>query len=100
MDAHQDVVTNPAVLFEVLSDSTEKFDRVTKFREYQKLQSLRHYVLISQNQILVEHFEKQPDGKWSIEFLESGGVLRLSCCAVKVPVDALYRRVTFSAKNP
>ena len=57
----QDTIENPTVVFEILSDSTEKYDRGQKFHAYQAIPDLRHYVLVSQNEALVEVFSKQSD---------------------------------------
>ena len=62
--AHTTVVVNPVVIVEVLSDSTEKYDRGDKFEQYQTIASLRDYVLVSQKKGRVEHFRKQADGTW------------------------------------
>ena len=56
--------TNPTVLIEVLSDSTEKYDRGKKFQFYREIQSLKEYVLVSTTHKLVEIFRKNTDGNW------------------------------------
>lgn len=79
IDPHQDVVTNPAAIFEIHSPGTESFDRGQKFAEYRKLASLRHYVLVSQDRIQVDHYEKQADGLWLLRPLDhASDRLRLS----------------------
>ncbi|HVR07312.1 MAG TPA: Uma2 family endonuclease [Thermoanaerobaculia bacterium] len=60
-DQHRDNLTNPAVIIEVLSPSTESYDRGRKFRHYQTLDSLREYLLISQDRPKVEHFLREDD---------------------------------------
>jgi Uma2 family endonuclease len=60
-DAEQDTLLNPTVIFEVLSPSTEAYDRGEKFRRYQRIPSLRQYVLVSQNQPTIEVFTRQGD---------------------------------------
>lgn len=66
-DRHQDVVLNPTVIFEVLSRSTEGYDRGEKFEHYRTLESLTDYVLVSQRRPLVEHFARQADGSWVLK---------------------------------
>ncbi|MBL8892146.1 MAG: Uma2 family endonuclease [Planctomycetaceae bacterium] len=56
---HGDVLRNPVVIFEVLSESTESFDRGKKFEHYRLIPSLRHYVLVSQDRCSVEVFTRQ-----------------------------------------
>src|ERR1700730_4228044 len=60
-DKYRDNLTNPAVIIEVLSPSTESYDRGRKFRHYQALDSLREYVLVSQDRPKVEQFSRQDD---------------------------------------
>lgn len=62
----EDTLLNAIVIVEVLSPSTANYDRVGKFIEYRKMQSLQDYVLVSQDQILVEHHVKQADGSWQL----------------------------------
>lgn len=59
-----DTITNPRLLIEVLSESTEAKDRGEKFFAYQTLETLQEYVLVSQDKYLVETFTKQADGSW------------------------------------
>jgi Uma2 family endonuclease len=63
-DSELDILVNPLVVIEVLSESTEAYDRGEKFRLYQTIPSLREYVLVSQTSRRLEVFRKQPDGSW------------------------------------
>lgn len=60
MDDRRDVITNPALIVEVLSDSTEAYDRGDKFAYYRSIPSLRAYLLLSQHQVSAELFLRQP----------------------------------------
>ncbi len=65
LDDFRDVITNPALIFEVLSPSTELRDRNLKFQRYDKWNpTLRDYVLVSQSAPVVEHYQRQADGSW------------------------------------
>ena len=64
VDNNRDVLLNPILLIEVLSDDTESFDRGTKFKSYLQLDSLREYVLVSQGSPVVEHYIRQATGDW------------------------------------
>ncbi|HEX8566707.1 MAG TPA: Uma2 family endonuclease [Pyrinomonadaceae bacterium] len=65
LDEHRDVILNPSVIFEVLSESTEQFDRGEKFLRYGNWNpTLTDYVLVSQDKPLVEHYIRQTDGGW------------------------------------
>jgi Uma2 family endonuclease len=61
-DTRRDVVTNPAAVFEVLSPSTENYDRTEKFARYKEVATLTGYMLIAQNAPRVEHHQKRADG--------------------------------------
>ena len=64
-DRKKDVLTNPQIIFEVLSPSTAEYDRTTKFQKYRMgNETLTDYILVSQDKPFVEHFFKQTDGKW------------------------------------
>lgn len=66
-DDRKDTLLNPTVIIEVLSESTEKYDRGKKFRLYRDLESLQEYVLVSQEQQRVEKFFRDPSGFWKFE---------------------------------
>ena len=63
----KDTLLNPRVLIEVLSPSTEKFDRTAKFDEYKLIESLTDYLLIEQEQIRVEHYHRAENGLWTVQ---------------------------------
>lgn len=65
-DGQRDLVTNPSLIVEVLSDSTEAYDRGDKFRHYRNLQSLQAYLLLSQYRVQAELFLRRPDGTWRL----------------------------------
>jgi len=99
LDEHEDVVTNPLVIFEILSPSTEQADRGRKFAEYRRLATLRHYVLVSQSQMTVEHYQRQADGSWLLVVLEGGGVLRLADAGVELALGAVYQGVAVGGEG-
>jgi Uma2 family endonuclease len=61
-DEARDVILNPVLVVEVLSESTEAFDRGKKFSSYQQMESLREYLLVAQDESVVEHYLRQEDG--------------------------------------
>ncbi|MBI4910127.1 MAG: Uma2 family endonuclease [Acidobacteria bacterium] len=94
LDDTEDLLMNPVIIFEVLSDSTRAFDRGEKFIEYQKLESLRHYVLVEQRFRLVEHFERVEGNEWKYHSLtKDNDVLRLSAVGVEVTVAEIYEGI-------
>ena len=96
-DGQKDVVVNPTVLFEVLSDSTEAYDRGQKFGQYRQIESLQEYVLVSQSEVLVERFQRNPDHTWTLT--ESRGIdsqLALNSVGITIPLREIYDKVDFS----
>ena len=96
---HRDMLRNPALIVEVLSPSTEKEDRTDKFRDYQTIESLRHYVLIEQDRVSITHYEKIAGGLWAIvgdyTQLTEGWKLTIADTAITIPLAEIYRRVSF-----
>jgi Uma2 family endonuclease len=65
-DGRRDVLLNPSLIVEVLSPSTEAYDRGEKFAIYRQLPSLREYLLVSQSKVVAELYVRQPDGRWML----------------------------------
>jgi len=86
-----DVLTNPTLIVEVLSEGTEKFDRGEKFEGYRTIETLRHYVMVSSRHRLVEHYERAEGGAWTLREYGPGGELRVKGPDVALAVDELYR---------
>lgn len=87
---------NPGVIVEVLSLSTEAFDRGHKFLNYREIPSLHSYVLISTEEPLVEVYELNADKHWQLEtFRGLGSVVRLHHCEVEIPLDHFYEKTEF-----
>jgi Uma2 family endonuclease len=93
-----DVLLNPTVIVEVLSPSTEDYDRGVKFDHYRKIESLTDYLLVRQDSHHVEHRDRQPDGQWTSETLQRlDDVVKLSAISCELPLTEVYRRVTINA---
>ena len=89
-----DTLLNPVLLVEVLSKSTEDYDRSRKFRNYRTLASLQEYVLVHQDAIHVEHFSRQPDGSWSLrEFTRLSDTVELDAINCRLKLEDVYERV-------
>lgn len=82
-------ITNPTIIVEVLSPSTEASDRGEKFRHYQRLESLQEYVLITQGEPTVEVFQRQGNA-WLLQTYGAGESLELPSQGVTIEVDAIY----------
>ena len=103
LDEHRDVLLNPKVIIEVLSPSTEAFDRGEKFARYREhLDSLTDYVVVAQSQPLVEHFARDENGQWVIAAtatdLSASVVINSIGCTLRL-VD-VYDRIVFSEAEP
>lgn len=85
----KDVLANPRILVEVLSPTTESYDRGEKWEAYQRLPSVKDYLLISQASVRVEHYQREADGSWKYRLLEAGGTVTLTNGAT-IAVDAVY----------
>ena len=100
-DEHGDVLLNPAVIFEVLSPSTEAYDRGEKFARYRALETLTDYVLVAQDRPHVEHFSRRPDGTWMREEVDGpDATLTLNSINCRLPLADVYERVAFPGRQP
>jgi Uma2 family endonuclease len=87
---------NPQVIFEVLSPSTEGFDRGEKFTRYRKLESLTDYVLVSTERMGLEHFVRQTDHSWTFKAYEHPDEqLVLANVGCEIPLSEIYDKVAF-----
>jgi Uma2 family endonuclease len=84
------VVINPIVLIEVLSDSTEAYDRGEKFAHYRRIPSLREYVLVSQHQPRIEVFRRNDDGSWTLYEAATSERAKLASIGCELSVDEVY----------
>jgi Uma2 family endonuclease len=101
-DERRDVLLNPTVIIEVLSSSTEAFDRGEKWLRYQTwLPELADYILVSQTQPLIEQFRRELDGKWIYSFVkELESSLHLSSIDCTLQLAEVYDRVVFPVEEP
>jgi len=83
----------PCWIIEVLSESTEVIDRGEKLHSYKAIPSLKAYILVSQDQRLVEVYRRLEDGSWRYETLEGSEVLELPCLELRVGLEEVYRGV-------
>lgn len=85
-------ISNPTLLVEVLSPSTEQWDRGGKLRLYRTMPSLRHVLFIAQTHWHVELYSRGEDGVWSLHEAGPGGAVHLAHLGLTIEVDALYAR--------
>jgi Uma2 family endonuclease len=95
-DGQLDTLLNPTVVIEILSDSTEAYDRGRKFAHYRKLDSLREYLLVAQDRCHIEHYVRQPDNQWLLsETDDPGGQVALPSIDCTLAMAEVYRKVRF-----
>jgi Uma2 family endonuclease len=92
-DEHMDVLVNPEVVFEVLSDSTESYDRGDKFALYRGVPSILEVILVSQKAPRVERYLRQADGGWLLHEHGAGGHVPLDTLGCRLSVDEMYLKV-------
>lgn len=95
-DESSATLLNPICLIEVLSESTELYDRSTKLEEYQQIQSLKHYVLVSQKKARIEIYTRGDDKNWI--FTQADGLdasISLAALDVRLNLADIYKNVTF-----
>ncbi len=91
----KNIVTNPS-LIEVLSKTTQDYDRGAKFKLYRDIESLKEYILISSLETLVEKYDKQVDGSWVLhEYKNVANTFTTTSIDLLITVKDLYRNVNF-----
>lgn len=90
---------HPCLIIEVLSDGTEGFDRGDKFADYQELETLQEYVLISQKRQRVECFRRNAEGLWVLHSYTQGSEIHLASVDFRASIDSIYEDVTFTNED-
>jgi Uma2 family endonuclease len=97
-DEHSDTITNPKVIVEILSPSTEDYDYGKKFILYRSLASFEEYLLVSQDRPRVEVSRKTPESRWVLTTYEGmDAVVNVESLGITIPMTELYAGVEFSA---
>ena len=100
-DDHTDTLLTPLLLVEVLSESTEAYDRGKKFEHYQRIPSLKEYVLVAQDRCRAEQFVRQQDGRWIYsEAHRREEVIALPSIECDLVLDEVYAKVKFDKAKP
>jgi Uma2 family endonuclease len=98
LEVVENTLTNPVLIAEVLSESTEAYDRGKKLAAYRQIECLSDYLLIDQTQRVVEHFQKEPDGTWRLrEYSLREETLAIETIGVTLRMSEIYRKVDFGA---
>jgi Uma2 family endonuclease len=94
-DGHLDTLLNPTVLIEVLSESTERYDRGKKFSFYRTIESLVEYVLVAQDEYKVEQYTKEPNGRWMLSDHRSlEDVVELASVQCALALRDVYEKIS------
>lgn len=93
-DKQNDILLNPLVVMEILSASTEAYDRGDKFSHYQYIESFVEYLLISQSLYRVEKFMRQKNGTWIYSnYQDIGDIVKIESISCELPVAEIYRKI-------
>lgn len=96
-DDHRDTVENPQVVIEVLSPSTEAYDRGEKLEHYMRLDSLTDCLLVAQDTRRVEHHARQPDHSWKRNEVTGNGIVHLPSIGCELPLAEIYEQINLQA---
>lgn len=97
LDSEEDTLLNPVLIIEVLSDSTEAYDRGKKFEHYRQIPTCREYVLISQKEPRLEQFIRQPNREWTLK--EAAGMaaeVKLASLGIVLALSEIFAKVRFT----
>ena len=96
-DERRDTLLNPTVIVEVLSPTTESYDRGRKFQHYRTMPSLVEYVLVAQDAMHIEQYTRQADGRWVLTEADGPqGVIELTAIGCTLRLDEVYEKVEFA----
>lgn len=99
LDGRRDVLLNPSLIVEVLSESTEAYDRGAKFALYRQIPSLKEYLLVSQVQVLVELYSRGEDGRWVLsDYRSPTDRVPLPSLGCTLDLSEVYDKVDFAAR--
>ena len=95
-DERQDTITNPVLIAEVLSESTEKYDRGAKFERYRAIPTLAEYMLVAQDRVHVELYTRHANGTWVLrEWNDRDAEIDLPSLRCRLKIAEVYAKVTF-----
>jgi Uma2 family endonuclease len=98
-DGRQDILLNPTVIFEVLSPTTEYYDRGLKFRRYREIESLTDYILVDQDQTRIEQFTRGDANTWTLhDYQRLDEALLIPSIGVSLPLAAIYEGIEFPSE--
>jgi Uma2 family endonuclease len=100
-DRQRDTLLNPTVIIEILSPSTESYDRGGKFDHYSSLASLTDYLLVGQQSPMIDHYARQPDGKWLLSRCQSlAETVHIASIGCDLALSDVYDQVEWPEVEP
>lgn len=100
-DALDDTLTNPTLIIEILSPSTERYDRGKKFQSYQTLDSFQEYLLIAQDTTMIEHFVRRSDKLWTFDvIIDANAIITLTSIDCVLRVEDVYEKIVLPPADP
>lgn len=100
MKTQRRVLLNPAVIIEVLSESTEQYDRGKKFQYYRSIATVQEYVLVSQDAKHIDHYRRQSENLRVLTSIDGDdGVLELPTIECRLHLAEVYEKVPFDSEN-
>jgi Uma2 family endonuclease len=100
LDEQEDTLLNPTLVVEVLSDSTEAYDRGKKFEHYRQILSCKEYLLVSQKEALIEQYIRQLNREWTLK--EAAGLdsrIELPSLGIVLPLSQVFANVKFAPSS-
>jgi Uma2 family endonuclease len=98
-DGREDILLNPTVIFEVLSPTTEYYDRGLKFQRYREIESLADYILVDQDQTRIEQFTRGDANTWTLhDYQRPDEALLIPSIGISLPLSAIYEGIEFPSE--
>lgn len=99
-DSTLDTLLNPVVIVEVLSTSTENYDRGAEFESYRSIPSLMEYLMVAQDKTHLEQYTRQPNGRWLLaDHSDPSTRMHLECLGIDLQLADVYEKVSFEPKQ-
>ncbi len=94
-----EAICHPCLIIEVLSPTTEAYDRGKKFRKYRRSASLQEYVLVSANEMCLDVYQRNERNKWELTTYGDGDLVELKSVGLNVPIEQIYENLIFSPED-
>lgn len=89
-------ISHPCLIVEVLSPSTEAYDRGDKFKQYRRLDSLQEYILVSTSEIALDVYRRNERGRWELISYGPGDLVELESVKLSFPIEQVFEHINFN----